>query len=361
MGDLIVRSLISTQHHLSSILFYALLVAVGLLGLAMIYCPDVFTHYLPSIRDAVFEELGKALLIASILALSVDLYVKQRLLTDFVRDVSPYIEGIGLPRGFQEEIRHIRTIELHRLHYILTYTLQWTPDPKYLSVEVFVTYDVVNDSGRSQIFPHRFSADVEYPFIAQPQILLAGSKGGTPEYELFKDGTEKNDIAPCLTSDAGSLAFYKAVSIPPTHSENDRCKFWGRKSSVSAEHGFDVMYLTMPTLDPEVRVDYPDDLEVTVYFGHRYQDSMRHAIVKDHPTRPRRWQLQAGCLTWQAITVSWNRVSRPPVQGVLPGMQNLVQPKSSASADAHDGLPKDPTPSLQTEASKPSAQESPAH
>jgi hypothetical protein len=91
MGDLIVRSLISTQHHLSSILFYALLVAVGLLGLAMIYCPDVFTHYLPSIRDAVFEELGKALLIASILALSVDLYVKQRLLTDFVRDVSPYI------------------------------------------------------------------------------------------------------------------------------------------------------------------------------------------------------------------------------------------------------------------------------
>jgi hypothetical protein len=276
--------------------------------------------------------------------------------------VSPYIEGIGLPRGFQEEIRQIRSIELHRLNYILTYTLRPTSNTKYFVLEVFVTYDVVNDSGRSQIFPHRFSADVEYPYIAQPQILLAGSKGGIPEYELFAGGTDKNDIATCLKPDPDSVVFSKDVSIPPTHSEEGHCKFWGRKVSITEEHGYDVMYLTLPTLDPEVRVDYPDDLDVTVYFGHRYQDSRPLAIVKDHPTRPKRWQLQAGCLTWQAITVTWHRpvTARGHGSGTI---QDSIPSPTSASAHAHGDLlresppPKNAKPSSATETAKPASNE----
>ncbi len=136
--DLAAAILMFAWHRRRGILFYGGMAVLAIAGLTLIQNPLGLTKWITFISVEVAQEFGKAFLVAAILASSVDIYVKRRLVSDFVRDVSRFIEGLGLPQEFQEEIRFIRNIDVYRKAFEITYTIR--PIPKssgYVRVDTF--------------------------------------------------------------------------------------------------------------------------------------------------------------------------------------------------------------------------------
>ena len=315
--DLVAAILIFVWHRRWGIVFYGGMALLAISGLALIHNPLELTRWITFISVEVAQEFGKAFLVAAILASSVDIYVKRRLVSDFVRDVSPFIEGLGLPQEFQEEIRFIRNIDVYRKAFEITYTIRPIHEsPGYVRVDTFIKFDVVNLSGQTRPFSHRLSSETEHQQVGRSEIIHAGARGCSLEYNLSR---QQRNFGSTVTRNTSSVVFQKESLVPPTQPSGAACTYWGNMTSVSKEKDSDVFFFPQPTLRPEVRVDCPEDMEVDVYFGHRYQDKKPTPIARASESDDvlTLWQLPAACLTWSAVVVSWRK--KTPDQPELPG------------------------------------------
>jgi hypothetical protein len=267
------------------------------------------------LSSTVVTEVGKALIVAGLLSGTVDIYLKRRMAADFIRDVSHFIEGIELPRGFQEEISFLRRIYVYRAEFELFYRLvPLAEHPHYYRLYVSVSYQIVNQLDQLYSYSHRLFCEDEFPEIEQSKIINAGVKGkGISTYSYSR--AENNFPANTLSRTGTTEEFVLDVLIPPNKEtyRTDPIVFWGEMSSIQEENDGDVFYFTHPTLNPTIRVEYPDDLAVTVYIGHRFQDSAPGKITKVPPTgKTHTWTLSAALVPWQSVLVEWKK-RKPPL------------------------------------------------
>ncbi len=83
-------------------------------AIILLWCPELLPAVfprtvLPKIVTEIVRSLGEALLIATLLAATVDLYIKRRTYQEISLDVFKFLVGYGLPAEFQNRIREIVT------------------------------------------------------------------------------------------------------------------------------------------------------------------------------------------------------------------------------------------------------------
>jgi len=159
------------------IIFYSLIVGLLVVGSALVYYSEHLAKLHPGLSGRFLDEVGKALLIAGILAGSVDIYLKRRLASDFVRDVAPFIEGMGLPQEFQDEIAFIRRLPIYRKNLWLRYRIERMPPPKqgYVRLLTTVSCEVLNATDETQEFRVNVFCENAYPEVGESKILAAGA------------------------------------------------------------------------------------------------------------------------------------------------------------------------------------------
>src|SRR5881396_3864670 len=98
-------------------IFFAIgLMAIGFVGLR--WCPDSFGL-----------KLSEALLIAGVLTLTVDPFLKRRLFREASKDIFHHLLGFNLPEPIRERLKHIvNSSDLYRKDMTMTCTFYETAD-----------------------------------------------------------------------------------------------------------------------------------------------------------------------------------------------------------------------------------------
>lgn len=290
--DVTTANRLITRHALKFCLLTFGLIAAGLLFLA--FHEEIHSQLQP-FSGKLIEEIGKVFITAGILALSVDGYLKRRLISEFVKDVSPYIEGIGLPREFQDEIAYIKRMKVYRRNFTLNYRIQRDPDHGgRVIVKSTSFFEVVNPTDEDQMYTLEAAVGDEPGLSAK---LVCG-------YTPFKpDGTQEAIyFHGKLNEKTRYFEIREKIRVPVGH----QIKCWADSETSELEKETETTYLTNATVGITVLVDAPRDFLIDVDIGHRYMDTAR--VLEVSPAEPgglRRWELDAALLPWHSVTVEW--------------------------------------------------------
>lgn len=280
----------------------------AVIGMFLISYPDS----IPYLPKNLVTSLGEALVIAAILASTVDIYVKRKLGEDIARDVSPFILGRDLPSEFRDVLREIMKIEVFRKNFEIDFEIAEIHDhPGYVLVTTTVKYEVENLAANNQDYTQTGFVQKTPPNIAgESKILGAGVTGLGDEFDYsyseaqIAEQVEENENERLL-----QVFWKKTVSIPPN--KGGPCPvFWGKHEQILTRQDADTFYFVHPTLGATVRASAPPNLIVTVDFGH--QDNGR--ALKIPKDRPRMWELKAAFLPWQSIAIDWRVANQSAVK-----------------------------------------------
>lgn len=286
------------------VLFAIAVIAVFGLGAALVFVAETYGHGGARTRGA--AALGDALIIAACLAATVDLFVKQRLVGDAVRDMLPAILGHLVPEEFKDEIRQISNYEIVRQQLKLTYRLrERPPEAEGLEMHLLVEYRVLNISARNQQYTHHLWVE-KYPGPeALVQIPRVGSTGATASKDGIPTRLEGGEWG-MLTEDGRALRYQKQFLIAPNKDFKKAPRFWGEIVQILPIEYQDVFQLVSPTIGVEIEVDAPNWLEVEVTFGH---PEKRNRIELG----PNHWELPVGFSAYSTVWVVWRKTRKPAV------------------------------------------------
>jgi len=124
--------------------FWRVLGMIALAGLCLI----VGVNYLPSawaLRRSLGLAMGEALLVAALLGITVDRYIKEFLVRKASADLFKYLVGYKLPEEIQNRLRDLMGTSLIRKNYQVLYTLVALPDDQIL-LDVRYSYLLLNIS-----------------------------------------------------------------------------------------------------------------------------------------------------------------------------------------------------------------------
>src|SRR5690349_1760992 len=96
--------------------FFSIAIGIFLGGVAIAWT----THYLPQqyeIRRSVLLSIGESLMVASILAVTVDLYIKKGLVRTVTKNLFQYLVGYKLPEPIQNRLRDLMGTSIIRRNY----------------------------------------------------------------------------------------------------------------------------------------------------------------------------------------------------------------------------------------------------
>ena len=155
------------------------LVAIGLLAIPnSLFEGSAWLHLLSEIRKG----LAEALIIAAVLACTVDFFVKKRLVDEVTKNVAPYILAHNSPSSLREEILNICASPTYRLDHSANIKIE--PHRKgFVSVTQTHRFKIANSAKTPM--PYRFRVAVTQPFkptgpITQIQFV-EGSKCLLPD------------------------------------------------------------------------------------------------------------------------------------------------------------------------------------
>ena len=202
------------------------------------------------------------MLIAGVLAVTVDRYVKLRLREDIAHDVFFAALGVHLPSELKEEILAIGDCKLVRRDLFVTYKLSAHKNSLLVNCETQVSFSMHNLTDQSQAFTHEIAvpdAPSGCVTTASPiTFVKAQMSNGIAPYELSSAQIEFDE------SDHG-LAWKKVVRIPP----HDNVRFWSTHHQVLPAEFEEPFIFAQPTIGVTVRVEAPPEIEHGVIFDHR--------------------------------------------------------------------------------------------
>lgn len=125
---------------------------------------------LPLIMQNILPKIGDALMIAQIIAITVDQAAKRQLLGEFARDISTHIIGRALPTDLRDYIEKYLEADLVRANWRITYTITEIPSrPGYEKLITLSEYEMHNRTGMPR--PYLFAYEVEeFPEIGTATI-----------------------------------------------------------------------------------------------------------------------------------------------------------------------------------------------
>jgi hypothetical protein len=266
---------------------------------------------------SVIGTTGEAALVAGVLALTVDLYLKRRLTQEITQDVSAYVMSRALPRELQDEVDSFCREHSVRTELELNYTFtDIEGNDDFILMTVLLHFQVINLTDEFQMFRHVASVQKipNAPTNAGPEMVIipeAGAKyvfdaAGSPA-DYHDRGNLGNDSA-----DGTYRMWSKQVYIPPKGSRTNAF-FWSYRRQVLPKEFQDTFILTNATIRPRLEVRCPDWMDISATFGHRIDAD---AFTSGNP---KFWVLNAGMPPFSSISIEWrNKASRPPVVPVVP-------------------------------------------
>jgi hypothetical protein len=275
------------------------LTVLALLGIGVI----LLLTDVPYLDAALTHSLADALVIAAVLAFTVDIYLKDRVLREVSSDVSKYLVGYRLPEEVQNRIRSLlqtRWIERNcRIHLRLT---EVPNTPGRVKVEITVSRDVENITTEEESFQDKFEYERHLP-----QRLLemrCDSADTKAQYQLNPDGLvrEKADEPGVMQ------ALARVVRVPPVHESAGRYyQFRVRYEAEYPENYSDIVAFGRPTIGAIFEVECPAAFRVTV--------------PPADISAPNRWEFRRLFLTGEHIRYRWERIPQP-VAIAAPGANN---------------------------------------
>lgn len=259
--------------------------------------------FLSLVQNEVVREISKALIVAVVLAATVDTYLKSRLAKEVVREVSPYVMAHTLPSGLQQEVNTICELKAYRTNLLLSYEIEkFEGTDNALRVTCFTKYDMVNMT--SEYIPCRHFVWVE----KDPENRLStqiGTIGGEGACQLNREPFPKYDgevDSVEIENFAGGLAWKRNLLLPPK--DHPPASFWQTTYQVFPLERYEPFVTTVALVGATVRISHPDWLEVGVYFEHRLETDYER---RKEGNRTVVWDFKHAFLPYSTIAVTWRR------------------------------------------------------
>ena len=209
----------------------------------------------------IIEAIGEALLIAGVLALTVDRYIKHKLAEEVAHDVARIAFGFHLPPEAEAIFKDITTgWRLFRENLVITWSISRIPSSHLLKVVVHFCFEIRNIGTSEE--PYKQSVFVEDHDNPTIEFLrcVKHSPGSKPE-TLYDYSAEKNNFQIDRTEIGVQKAFGKEIGIKPNANHK------GPKYTVVAQYSMklpedysDVFAFGGPTLKVKIISEFPTGL-----------------------------------------------------------------------------------------------------
>ena len=101
--------------------------------------------------STLLEKVGKAMIIAAVLAFIVDKALKRELLSEVTRDALSVTAGHALPDPIKEAIADILQQPYARKNFVIEFTLTELPNPHHVKLHMHTSYEVISLTRETRI------------------------------------------------------------------------------------------------------------------------------------------------------------------------------------------------------------------
>jgi hypothetical protein len=263
--------------------FLVLSCALVLAGVGVLW---MYPHDWPQRELAV--SVSHALMVAGILALTVDRYVKHRLLKELATDVSKYLIGYELPREVQDRIHDIMATSVIRFNYEQRYRLFEDTDGE-IKAEVQLSYDVENWSGT----PRWYTPELHFGKHERATVVEVGCHTTDTEAQFLLSG---GALRPYIREDGDSLRLSgRDIAIQP-RSRGVKYRIF-QKYFLKPPVPLDITAFAKPTIGVTVIVDHPENLRCSL-------EAMAPTTIQIGT----RWELRQLFMPGEHITLKWEKL-----------------------------------------------------
>lgn len=260
---------------------------LGLLALAA-------AVHLPAFLATLLPALGAALLIAGLLAASVDQWLKR----DLQRDAFRAVFGYMLPEELRDELGWVYGQEMLCDRFDLTFKLRPIEGTDLVAAVMELSRDFRNVASHAVDFQ---------PLIAADEWFYEGHPSRVRALQITNGNTRDNDMritreGPDRTIVAGRL---DRVRVEP----GDRIAMVTEAEETRHPSDAWVLNLIHATANPRVTVETPDEMDCYVAYGFNRQAGEANKVG------PRTWLLPGTLLPGQVIQVRWWQKPADPSAG----------------------------------------------
>jgi hypothetical protein len=236
------------------------------------------------------EGIGEALIIAGVLALTVDSYVKEHLLKEASQDIAKYLVGYQLPPEIQGTIKDLMSTnlvsrDLH-LHYELSLPEQ---SPGNVLAEVTLTYRVDNISNKKRSYKqYVYQQSTFSPTFLELRCDSNDEHGkyhlGVRELSLQLKGQEGEFLA--------EVSAPEIQLRPNCQTGKFRYQFTAKFKLLFPEDYGDFFVFDDPTIGVVMTAEYPDEIDF---------------VGPSDPDNINRWEYARVFFGGEQITVQWRK------------------------------------------------------
>lgn len=246
------------------------------------------TFGLPRISERFSAAMGDALMIASILGLTVDYFLKERVLREVSADVSKYLIGYRLPVEVQDRIRFLLQTQWIRRNFYIRCRLTEI-NAERINLEITVSHDIQNIT--SETLPYQHFIEFEEHDPERVLEMRCDSNDPRARYRIA-DGDIQVREKP---DDPGVMQVLgRKVRIPPVHESIGRTyTFISRYVVDYPSHYSDAINFSVPTINVILEVECPNSYRITA----------SGADVSGH----NRWEYRRLFLPGENVTFRWQR------------------------------------------------------
>lgn len=260
--------------------FWLVTIGAMVLGGAAIVATILSDFYCHEVARELARAFGEALLIAGFIAITVDQYVKRRLLWETSHDISKYLIGYNLPTEIQDQIRALMSTAVIRRDFEQRYILKRASENK-LQLTVEARYNVLNCSNTSREFTPR----LDFEKHEAPTVLEFRCDSADRKAVDRKVGNQE------LKEHEGVLSVaLKKIRLQPA-AKGISYRVSVRYSRLVDAADSDVLTFVAPTIWATIMAEYPEGISFVA----------GSATVETE----NRWEFQMMFLEGQHIHVRW--------------------------------------------------------
>jgi hypothetical protein len=263
---------------------------VFILGLLLFVGVMLLLVSIPYVNAEFSHALGHAFIIATILAATVDHYLKKRVLREVTSDISKYLVGYRLPTEVQGRIGDLMRIKWIRRRFDLRVAFAEVDGGERIKVDFQISDEVQNISSETLDYRDKLEFDSHEPVsVVELQCDCPDSKSC-----YYMNGEALDAIR---TENSGRVIFGgQLVRIPPV------------EESIGGSYCFRARYeLTQPTKFSELISFNIPTIGVSIEITDHPEDYSFHiSPVADHMAH-NRWEFRRLFLPGEHIKILWER------------------------------------------------------
>jgi hypothetical protein len=264
---------------------------------------SLFRHVLPKIGDA--------FMIAPVLAIVVEIEAAQKLVENFVFNVSHHIIGRLLPPELREHILGYLRTDFIRRHWLIEYKLEaWPTNSDFVQLTSTIAYQLENRSGSEKDYPFAYELELSYaPEIGEPRIFHVCA---TLDGRALLEHTEQ-DLKKLVKLHGPNITFSTPVRVTPQ--PHGIYRFTAESVECLPDDFESAFIAAIPVLETTVRIRYPKDKMTVDLFLSFGDETVLH---KNPLVDGAEWVINSPILPGQCILTRWSKI-RPIHRAALPG------------------------------------------